>query len=151
MVEKKTISVYACNDQGYYLHPWALTDIGVLLAVPPFVHVTTEDAPVDLWHTVIELLQKAGARVPHPTEAELDEPIPVFRMAGCRNEKSFAKKSVLCSVDLVEGRLLITPKQWDGKGYEGMRTAAVALPKDVDAQTGMDTLLQAFQIARASC
>jgi hypothetical protein len=138
----KSISLYDRGKKGLYLHPSAFTDMGVLIAIPPFVHLRYEEKRDLLWSAVTDLLKVSGGTVPHPSSwNQLD---PLIEISGCKNWREFARNSLFCTVDIVQGQYCFTPGLWDGKGFEGMKSMAVVLELDTKADDFTEALLALF-------
>ncbi len=124
MIER-SVCLYDRGPDGLYIHPSAFTQMGVLVAIPPFVRLVAEEKTEKVWNTVTELLQLSGRRIPHPDR--WDQLDPLFHLAGCKNWRAFARSASFCTVDVVGGRYVLTPGVWDGKGYAGDQARAVEL------------------------
>lgn len=119
MIEK-VVSVYQRGEQGVFMHPSAFTDMGVLLAVPPFVQIRPHEYNDELWRALLELLNQSGYRIPHPKK--FNQLAPLYEMAGCRSWKEFARECSYCGIEVAAGRLHITPGHWDGEGFDSSET-----------------------------
>jgi len=138
MIER-SVSVYDRGKDGVYLHPSAYTDMGVLIAIPPFEHVSIKEKNFLLWEKIILLLERSCGIVPHPTQwNQLD---PLIKLANCRNWKDFAKNAVYCTIDISEGNYLFTPHSWDGKGFTGLTSKREMVAINSDKSICITTLL----------
>lgn len=138
MIER-SVSVYDRGKDGVYLHPSAYTDMGVLIAIPPFEHVSKEEKNFLLWEKVVFLFERSCGIVPHPNQwNQLD---PLIKSANCKSWRDFAKNAVHCRVDISAGYYVFTPHSWDGKGFSGLISNREILEIGSDKSTCLNTLL----------
>ena len=113
---KKSVALYDRAESGIFLAPDAVTTSGVLLSWDPPVRVAQEEKNEKLLPTVLELLDVAGQVVPHPTDFS-NIGSSLYRLAGCKDWRSFAKKAKYCAIRSDESELTLTPGYWDGRGF----------------------------------
>ena len=122
---KKSVSVYDRDKSGIYLHPSAFTEMGLLIAIQPFEHVTADEKKDLIWEKIVALLEKSGGRIPHPTNwNQLD---PMIKKARCTSWRAFAKNAKMCTVDISNDKYVFTPYEWDGKGFAGVKSKSKTL------------------------
>ena len=147
MIEK-SVSLYDRGADGVYIHASAYTDMGGLLAVPPFEHVTEDKRHTLLWKKIVELLAKPRERVPHPKQwNQLD---PMYEMAGCKNWGQFARRAAYCDVEVVSGKYVFTPGEWDGKGFNGLKSKARTVDIGTDDAICQEALFGALSDSRSA-
>lgn len=139
----KWVSIYDRGPDGLYIHPSAFTDMGVLLAVPPFERIDAAKKPIEIWSIVSSLLEKSGGKVPHPTSWK--QLAPMLALAGCRTWGDFARKARYCSVEIADGVVIVTPGQWDGKGFESRKKDAVNLGPNPEAAIATEAILRVLE------
>lgn len=127
-MSNQSVSIYLRPQQGAFLHCNAVTDMGVMLASPPFVHVPLKELPDNLWTHAKALLSRVPTVVPHP--ATFDQMKPLYSLASCNSWKHFAENAVYCDITKVGNEIQITPGMWDGTGFS--ESNADALRFDVD-------------------
>lgn len=148
LVIERSVGVFDRGADGVYLHAYAYTDMGVLLAVPPFEHVSESDKHALLWKRVAELLSKPQERVPHPKQ--WDQLDPMAKMAGCKNWSQFARRAAYCSVRVEAGEYTFSPGKWDGKGFSGLKSQRKVVPIGADDRICQQALFETLSASRAA-
>ena len=118
----QSVTVYVLPTQGAFLHGNAVTDMGVWLASPPFLHVPFDQMRAELWPKVLEVLSQPSKKVPHPSR--FDQLDTLYAMASCKSWKQFAKNAIYCMVIRIFDEIQIVPGKWDGKMFTHSREYA---------------------------
>jgi hypothetical protein len=109
------------HPDGFILHAFHRATSGVLISVPPVLRLPLDVSEAELGAALRELLGACREGVPHPTDWTHSR-TAFLEAAGYRSWRSLEAPARACSIEMVEGRLVITPlrnggSRGDHKGF----------------------------------
>jgi hypothetical protein len=140
----KSVTIYDRGEDGLYLLAYARTDMGVLLAVPPFIHLTRLEAQERLWPEILGLMERSSGTVPHPKTWDDSVLYPLYEMAGCKNWNGFVRNARCCGVDVIDAQFVVRPMFRDGEGFSGKKAAHISLGANPSAREGTEAVMSAL-------
>jgi len=141
----KSVTIYDRGPDGIYLHPSAFSEMGVLVAIPPFVHLAMAEKEPRIWREVVALMESSGGRVSHPKPGD-DILRPLYQMAGCSNWQAFVRKATSCAIDIVDGQFIVSPEIRDESGFGSSKEAKIALGLNPTESEGKAAVLAALRL-----
>jgi hypothetical protein len=145
----KCATAYKRSD-GWYFQSDSQTTVGVWMATPPFLKLSTAASSTALGEAALTVLNASCNSVPHPNQDQWDEVFqPMLELANVRSERQFERGTKCLGLDTEGEWLTIEPMINEGptKGFSRISAKAVRLtlessPRDIG---------EALQQAALSC
>jgi len=134
----KCATAYKRSD-GWYFQSDSQTTVGVWMATPPFLKLSTAASSTTLGEAALTVLNASCSSVPHPNQDQWDEIFqPMLELANVRSERQFSTGAKCLGLEADGEWLIINPMLNAGsaEGFSRISAKAVRLtlessPRDI--------------------